>query len=254
MGFKRLWELLGHQASLHHTLTMVVQETHNLVTFCICHSQLHTFTLTCYTHSLQTICVAGMCAHTAMDAAKRYTKDQHLQREYGRFMILKRKLKDYDATILSPSLHVDTVWHAHILDTKRYSADCKSLCGRTIHHNPNGANDEAMQIERYNRTLSAYTTHFGEPAPLKYWPRQDENDEAIQVFVSELNTRLTTLRVKPSWNILTVKHVICSEGGPPVAQQRLLFAGKQLEDTATIASSHIQSFNTIHLVMRLTGC
>ncbi|HLP43910.1 MAG TPA: glycine-rich domain-containing protein-like [Candidatus Nanoarchaeia archaeon] len=43
----------------------------------------------------------------------------------------------YEGVSLVPSKDIDEVWHAHILDTKKYMVDCQAIFGRFIHHVPN---------------------------------------------------------------------------------------------------------------------
>ena len=78
--------------------------------------------------------------------------------EYHRFMQLKKALKDYEATRLSPSSAIDLVWHEHILDTRRYGAFCTQLCGRLIHHDPDGDLDPEERAKRL-KVLSVLAPH-----------------------------------------------------------------------------------------------
>ncbi|MBX3620241.1 MAG: hypothetical protein KF891_09700 [Rhizobacter sp.] len=81
---------------------------------------------------------------------------------YKRYLMLHAK---YPGVTLAPDQDVDRFWHLHILDTRKYAADCEAVFGYFLHHFPylglRGGDDAQVLQAAFETTQALYAQEFG---------------------------------------------------------------------------------------------
>lgn len=75
----------------------------------------------------------------------------------------------------------------------------------------------------------------------------------MQIFIQTLTGKTVTLDTQPSDSIESIKNKLQDREGIPNYEQRLIFAGKQLEDDKILSDYNISKESVVHLALRLRG-
>lgn len=93
--------------------------------------------------------------------------------------------------------------------------------------------------------------------PVHSWPKCSAihilNVPTVMVFVKTLAGNTLTLRLSQKSSVFAAKAQITEREGIPTDQQRLIFAGRQLEECKGIDTYNIRNESTLQLIIRLSG-
>lgn len=125
------------------------------------------------------------------------------------------------------------------------------------------SNEEAQKIQDEKDRIAKEVKKMAGWAIMDYAQKkfienkcQTEPHQKIgRIFVRCLDGKCLSIEsVLSNFPILYLKRVISIREGTPVRFQRLIFAGKQMEDELTVGDYKISNDSTVHLVLRLAGC
>lgn len=190
--------------------------------------------------------------------------------EYKRFMILKIKEQDCDATVLSPSRMVDIVWHAHVLDTKAYASFCAKSSEGFIHHNPDGDLDEARPA-RYAYTLKLYKSCFTVDPPSQFWgddapplaePSSTQSgrkraapvNEKITIGIIAFNGKVQHFKLHRNESLAAVFRKWYQSNRIKAGSHRFLYDARRVGDDCTPDDLHMEDGDQIDAILESAGC
>ena len=76
----------------------------------------------------------------------------------------------------------------------------------------------------------------------------------FQIFIKAMDGRTYDVTIGASNTVDQLKSFICVALGIPPDQQRLVFAGKQIEDGRTMSDYNIIEGSTVYMILKLRGC
>jgi len=170
------------------------------------------------------------------------------------YLILKVVNEDVDVFPMKISMppELDHGWHSLLL-IPQLAHHIHSVLGTIVHHRPiKASSEDSGYLARIEFGYEKYEEFFGCPCPYK---NAKKKSEKFQIILKNGCGRSIAFNVNDMTTIWELKNEIELNEGIPIDQQRLIFRGKHLEkDNKTIKFYDIKKEDTLHLLLKLSGC
>jgi ubiquitin C len=207
--------------------------------------------------------------NTVADLKEKIREKESIPADQQRLVFAGKNLED-DRVLSDYNIQKDSTVNLLLRLRGGMQVFVKTLTGRTMTINVEGVNTVAELKEKI-------TAREGIPAEqqrLVFAGKNLEDDKVLndyniqkestinlllrlrggmQIFVRTLTGKTATIEVEGTETIADLKEKLREREGIPADQQRLVFAGKLLQDERTINDYNISKENTIHLLLRLKG-
>jgi hypothetical protein len=181
--------------------------------------------------------------------------DKRLEIDYLRFIYLKVVTQDVDGTIISPTIEIDEIWHTHLLHNKNYLDMCIKI-NFIVYHYPEREDDtQEVKNKRIDIFKQLYYKHF---QILQYHDKYQEKEYStpITLFIKTVTGKNITIEISLDCNVAELKNLIYLKEKIQIQRQKLIFAGKRIDqdNTKTLREFNIENHSTIHMMFELKGC
>lgn len=177
--------------------------------------------------------------------------------KYRKFLVLKVMDDDLEVDMkllrYGPGEEIDAVWHSHMLRPQHYVDVCASLTGSRVslvEHDPKTAKWINVK-ERTVRAAKRMQTLFNEVRPAK---RRRLRSGNMEIFFIDMKGQNLVFHTNKNDTIEDFKRSVERRTGIRTHLQRLIYNGKDLQDSLTFDALGILTDSTIRLVLRLSGC
>jgi hypothetical protein len=145
---------------------------------------------------------------------------------------------------------LDSFWHMLILETKLYGSICNDFGVSIIHHTTK-TKETPDRVEAMKRAILSLEPDWEFFSSI--WG--GKIDDETTIFVKTIQGKTFSFIVNPKEiKVSELKELIRTKTVTPVDTQRIIFAGKQLDDGLFLSDYNIRQESTLHMIAHMSGC